>query len=373
MENHARYGELIYTHHPQTVSVNLFLASKLKWPERGFALRQETRFPDEAATALVIRSAPAEEMTLRIRDPFWLAGASGVRALKFRPGARVSRNADAPPGRSEALTPLVRTAFGDAMTFHADANSLYAVREAIRIGRLLEAHRYEMSEEPCPFDWLWETKEVADALEFSVAGGEQGFSLRRWQWTIENRGVDIAQPDLHYGGGLIRATQVACMAELAGLSVVPHMSGGGLGYLEVVRFASFTPNIGRFMEFKGNPRGMLPGCTKGPTRTRNDTDSAPAPLDHCRDTGVELLRPAAVRRTRAVLPAAMVGNDGLPAQTRISCRDSEGQEEGGLESTAEDNSWLDSSNSGDRVRNSRRNSTNSRRMAVSQSGSAEPT
>jgi len=30
------------------------------------------------------------------------------------------------------------------------------------------------------------------------------------------------------------------------------MSGGGLGYVEVVHFASFTPNIGPFMEFKGS-------------------------------------------------------------------------------------------------------------------------
>jgi L-alanine-DL-glutamate epimerase-like enolase superfamily enzyme len=36
------------------------------------------------------------------------------------------------------------------------------------------------------------------------------------------------------------------------MSVVPHMSGGGLGYLDVVQFASFTPNMGPFQEFKGN-------------------------------------------------------------------------------------------------------------------------
>ena len=60
------------------------------------------------------------------------------------------------------------------------------------------------------------------------------------------------QPDLHYGGGLIRATKVAWMAAAAGLKVVPHMSGGGLGYLDLVQFASFTPNSGEFMEFKGN-------------------------------------------------------------------------------------------------------------------------
>ena len=42
------------------------------------------------------------------------------------------------------------------------------------------------------------------------------------------------------------------MAAAAGMTVVPHMSGGGLGYLDVVHYASFTPNIGPFMEFKGN-------------------------------------------------------------------------------------------------------------------------
>jgi L-alanine-DL-glutamate epimerase-like enolase superfamily enzyme len=42
------------------------------------------------------------------------------------------------------------------------------------------------------------------------------------------------------------------MAAAAGMTVVPHMSGGSLGYLDVVQFASFTKNIGPYMEFKGN-------------------------------------------------------------------------------------------------------------------------
>lgn len=181
-----------------------------------------------------------------------LVAESGARAIKFRLGGMMSRNADSRPGRTEALIPLVRKTLGDGMTLYADANSSYDAREAIRIGRIMEEHRYGFYEEPCPFDWLWETKEVADTLTIPVAGGEQEFSMRRWQWAIEQRGLDIVQPDLHYGGGFIRATQVARMAAAAGMTVVPHMSGGGLGYLDVVHFASFTPNIGPFMEFKGN-------------------------------------------------------------------------------------------------------------------------
>jgi len=181
-----------------------------------------------------------------------LAGSSGARALKFRVGGRMSRNADSLPGRSEALIALARKTFGDDFTLYADSNSSYDAAEGIRIGKLMQDHGYGFFEEPCEFDDLWSTKEVADALTIPVAGGEQEYSMHRWRWMIANRGVDIVQPDLHYGGGLLRATRVARMAAAADMTIVPHISGGGLGYLDVVHFASFTPNIGPFQEFKGN-------------------------------------------------------------------------------------------------------------------------
>lgn len=73
MENHARYGELIYTHDAQSLWVNLFMASELDWAERGLSLRQETRFPREQGTSLVITAAPEEAMTIHLRHPSWMA------------------------------------------------------------------------------------------------------------------------------------------------------------------------------------------------------------------------------------------------------------------------------------------------------------
>ena len=197
-----------------------------------------------------VRGNRPEEEIVNLQS---LVASSGAKAIKFRLGGRMNKNVDSLPGRTEALIPLVRKTFGDAMTLYADSNSSYDVPEAIRIGRIMEDYGYGFYEEPCEFDDVWGTKQVADALQkIPVAGGEQEYSMHRWQFAIENRGLDIVQPDLHYGGGLIRATQVARMAAAAGMQVVPHMSGGGLGYLDVVHFASFTPNIGPFMEFKGN-------------------------------------------------------------------------------------------------------------------------
>jgi len=174
---------------------------------------------------------------------------SGAKALKFRVGGRMSRNADAMPGRTEKLIPLVRKAFGDGFAIHADANSSYDPPKAIEVGRLLEEINAIYFEEPCPFDHLDDTKRVADALSIPVAGGEQEYSDWRFRWMIANRGVDIVQPDLHDYGGMIRSIRVARMAEAARMPTTVHISGG-FGFVYMLHFASCVPDIGRFQEYK---------------------------------------------------------------------------------------------------------------------------
>jgi L-alanine-DL-glutamate epimerase-like enolase superfamily enzyme len=184
-----------------------------------------------------------------------LVAETGARAIKFRLGARM-RYDDASTRRDLALIPLTRKTFGDGTTIHADANGSYDVATAVRIGRLMHDHGFAFLEEPVPFDYYEETKEIADALPIPVAGGEQESSLRRFRWMIERRGVDVLQPDLFYFGGLIRSIRVARMAEAAGMPCTPHMSDGGLGYLYVAHYASCVPNAGPFQEYKGRDAAL---------------------------------------------------------------------------------------------------------------------
>ena len=174
-----------------------------------------------------------------------------ARAVKFRLGGRMSRNADAMPGRTPGLIRLARKELGDGIDLHGDSNSTYEPAEAIAVGRMLEEIGAVYFEEPCPFDHLEDTKRVTDALTIPVAGGEQEYSDRRFRWMIANRGVDIVQPDLHYYGGLIRSRRVSRMAEVAGMSTTAHISGG-FGFIYMLHFASCTPNIGRYQEYKRN-------------------------------------------------------------------------------------------------------------------------
>jgi L-alanine-DL-glutamate epimerase-like enolase superfamily enzyme len=180
-----------------------------------------------------------------------LVDETGARAIKFRLGARM-RYDDASTRRDLALIPLTRRTFGDGMTIYADANGSYDIPTALKIGRVMHEHRLAFLEEPVPFDFYDETKQVADDLTLPVAGGEQESSLRRFRWMVERRGVDVVQPDLFYFGGFIRSIRVARMAAAAGIPCTPHMSGGGLGYLYVAHFASCVPNAGPFQEYKGD-------------------------------------------------------------------------------------------------------------------------
>jgi L-alanine-DL-glutamate epimerase-like enolase superfamily enzyme len=163
----------------------------------------------------------------------------------------MSRNKDYPEGRTEKLIPMVRETFGGDMTVYADSNGSYDVDEAIRIGEIMEDYNFDFYEEPVPFDWYQETRQVTEALNVPVAGGEQEPSLRNFRWLIGNKALDIVQPDIFYFGGMIRSMKVSLMAEVMGIPCVPHISGSGLGYLYMMHFVSAIPNAGPFHEFKG--------------------------------------------------------------------------------------------------------------------------
>jgi L-alanine-DL-glutamate epimerase-like enolase superfamily enzyme len=175
---------------------------------------------------------------------------TGAKAVKFKVGGRMSRNRDSIPNRSEGLIELSRKVLGDSITIQADANGSFDVSKAIEIGTRLEAINAYLFEEPCPFDDLESTKRVTDALTIPISGGEQESSEYRFAWMIRNKAIRIVQPDLHYYGGYIRTTRVARMAAIVHIPITTHISSGNTGFVDMVNFFSFTPNMGKFQELK---------------------------------------------------------------------------------------------------------------------------
>jgi DUF1680 family protein len=78
MENHARYGEMIYSHRgEEELFVNLFIPSVLTWGS--VTVEQVNSLPEEEATSLMISPEKARKFTLSIRVPEW----AGDMSLKI--------------------------------------------------------------------------------------------------------------------------------------------------------------------------------------------------------------------------------------------------------------------------------------------------
>ncbi|MDX6182771.1 glycoside hydrolase family 127 protein [Flavobacterium sp. Fl-77] len=71
LENHAKYGELIYSHSDNDLFVNLFIPSILQWTEKDIQMEQTTKFPFENTTDLVLKLKKSKTFSFNIRCPEW--------------------------------------------------------------------------------------------------------------------------------------------------------------------------------------------------------------------------------------------------------------------------------------------------------------
>jgi L-alanine-DL-glutamate epimerase-like enolase superfamily enzyme len=121
---------------------------------------------------------------------------------------------------------------------------------------MLEDHGVAMLEEPCPFEDVEMTRQVVERTSVMIAGGEQDNSLERWRWLIENRGLDVLQPDFMYNGGMARMLEVQRMAASAGIGVAPHYPRSGSETVELIHFAAYAPNLHGLQEYRGQGRDL---------------------------------------------------------------------------------------------------------------------
>ncbi|QKJ31912.1 mandelate racemase/muconate lactonizing enzyme family protein [Mucilaginibacter mali] len=199
---------------------------------------------------------------------------SKAKAIKFKLGGRMS-HPEYPANRSARLIPMVRKTFGDDMVISADANGSYDVKEAIAIGKIMEEYKYDFYEEPVPFDWYEETRQVAAALNIPVAGGEQEPSIHNFRWLIATNALKVVQQDQFYFGGMIRSMKVARMAQVTGKVCTPHTTGDGFGYVYLAHFISAIPNAGRFHEFKDLSKDLPFECKTSSLKSENGVVQIP--------------------------------------------------------------------------------------------------
>lgn len=205
------------------------------FPVYGSSMRRDISPEDEA------------RRMLKLRDE------AGFKAFKIRLGAPVGHDADASPGRTDAIIPAIRKALGDEVRLMADGNSCYTPPKAIAIGQMMQDQNYYWFEEPCPYWELEWTAEVTAALKLNIAGGEQDNDLAQWRRMLKMQVVDILQPDICYNGGFTRCLRVSRLAQKASRIVITHSSHLSMITLFSLHFMAAIRNAGPVVEYSIEP------------------------------------------------------------------------------------------------------------------------
>ena len=151
----------------------------------------------------------------------------GYRAIKLHPGIPVGQDRDFWENRTEDMVAAMVATAKPGTHIIVDVNGNYSVEKAIETAKFMQGHGIKLFEEPCPYWEIEKTKAVREACEkigIPVAGGEQDYIDTMWERMIDQRVMDVCQPDLLYIGGYSRALRIAEHAAKKGLQVTPHTS-----------------------------------------------------------------------------------------------------------------------------------------------------
>ncbi|MDG7012752.1 MAG: mandelate racemase/muconate lactonizing enzyme family protein [Nitrososphaerota archaeon] len=125
----------------------------------------------------------------------------------------------------------VKEAFGDKVDIAVDANNTFDFNSALRMGRELEKLGVIFFEEPISTDHPALSAELARTLDVPIAGYETAYTLYEYRDLIESHAVDIVQNDAAWNGGITEMLRIGTLARAHGLSVIPHYSAGGIGFV----------------------------------------------------------------------------------------------------------------------------------------------
>ena len=171
------------------------------------------RFADEAA---------------RIRD-------MGFAAAKMKVGLG--------PRDDVRLCEAVRRGVGAEFPFMVDANHCYTTSDAFHVGRALEELDAYWFEEPVAPEDLDGYRELRAGLKVNISGGEAEFNRWGWRAILENRGLDIAQPEVCALGGVSEYLRVLALCHAHFTPVVNHVWGSAVAVATNLQLLAAMPPL----------------------------------------------------------------------------------------------------------------------------------
>ena len=184
---------------------------------------------------MMLRDEPVEQLAARFTDEATAIKEMGFTATKMKTGFG--------PKPDVILCAAVRKGVGDDFDFMVDANHAYTTSDAFYVGRALEELNAYWFEEPIAPEDLDGYAELRRGLSVNISGGEAEFGRWGWRAILENRGLDIAQPEVCALGGVSEYLRVLALCHAHFTPVVNHVWGSAIAVATNLQLLAAMPPL----------------------------------------------------------------------------------------------------------------------------------
>ncbi|MDP5217999.1 mandelate racemase/muconate lactonizing enzyme family protein [Ruegeria sp. 2205SS24-7] len=182
---------------------------------------------------MMLRDEPVADLARRFEDEAVAIREMGFVATKMKVGFG--------PKPDIALAQAVRRSVGDDFPFMVDANHCYTTSDAFYVGRALEELDAYWFEEPVAPEDHDGYRELRAGLKINISGGEAEFGRWGWRQILENRGLDIAQPEVCALGGITEYLRVLALCHAHFTPVVNHVWGSAIAVAANLQLLAAMP------------------------------------------------------------------------------------------------------------------------------------
>jgi L-alanine-DL-glutamate epimerase-like enolase superfamily enzyme len=175
----------------------------------------------------------------------------GYQAIKLRVHAATLRE-------DVAMVEAVRRAVGPEIALMVDANQgmpttpRWTFRRALETCKALAPLGIAWLEEPLSRHAYADLGALRAQSEVPIAGGETNQDPDEYLSLFQHRAFDVVQPDVTLSEGLWGQRQLARLAEMFGVQVVPHTWNSGFGLIANCQLAASLPSC-PYLEYPIDP------------------------------------------------------------------------------------------------------------------------
>lgn len=184
---------------------------------------------------MMLRPEPIADLEARFVDEAAQIKDAGFTATKMKVGMG--------PKDDVRLAQAVRKGVGPEFRFMVDANHCYTTSDAFYVGRALDELEAYWFEEPVAPEDHDGYRELRAGLKTNIAGGEAEYNRWGWRSILENRGLDIAQPEVCALGGISEYLRVLALCHAHHTPVINHVWGSAIAVATNLQLLAAMPPL----------------------------------------------------------------------------------------------------------------------------------